>query len=78
MTTPTTPFAPARRPTGVRQTRRRARVQLIRDGARVRRALGQDALHERVDGEHIVVYRGRRFRGPSIDAAIRVAREGGK
>ena len=59
-----------------RQARRRARAQLIRDGARVRQALGQAALYERVDGVHVITHRGQRFRGPTVDAAIQAAREG--
>ena len=61
-----------------RQARRQARVQAIRDGARVRQALGQGALHDHVDGEHVVVCQGERYIGHTIDAAIRVAREGGE
>jgi len=72
MTTTTAPT----QPTSDRESRRRARVQLIRDGARVRRELSQGALHELADGLHVVVYRGERFRGPSVDAVIQAAREG--
>jgi len=61
-----------------RQARRRARIQAIRDGARVRRALSQGALHECVDGLHVVTYRGHRYVGATVDAAIRAAREGAR
>jgi len=49
---------------------------IIRDGARVRRALSQGTLYEYAGDQHVVTYRGRRFRGPTIDAAIRAATEG--
>jgi len=72
-TTSRTPHANARR------LARQARVQAIRDGALVRRKLGQGAIHERLsDGLHVVIYRGRRFTGPAVDAAIQAAREGGE
>ena len=63
-------------PDATRRRARQQRVQAIVDGAHVRRALSQGALYEHVDGQHVVTYRGQRFRGPSVDAAIAAAREG--
>ena len=59
-----------------RQAERAARVQTIRDGARVRRALSQSVQYEHVDGEHVVVFRGRRLIGPTLDAVIKAAGSG--
>ena len=56
-------------------TDRAARVQAIRDGARVRRALGQAALHELLpDGQHKVVVRGQVYVGATVEEAIQKAR----
>ena len=59
-----------------RQRARAERVQHIRDAARVRRALSQAALYDHVDGMHVVIFQGQRFRGPTVNAAIQAAQEG--
>jgi len=71
----TTPAPQSPRGDG-RQVRRQQRIQTIVDGARVRYALGQGALHEFTDGVHVVVFAGERFIGQTVDAAIQAAREG--
>jgi hypothetical protein len=57
-----------------RRREREARVSAIRDGARVRRALGEAAGYQRDGDEHIVTWRGRRVRGATVDAAVAAAR----
>ena len=71
MTTPTrqTP------PTTDREAARRARVEAIRFGARVRDRLGQGAHHKIVDGVHVVTWQGERFIGQTIDEVIKAAQE---
>lgn len=69
-TTSTTPRGNAR------QRARAERVRQIRDGARVRQELSQGTLYEFAGGEHIVIFRGERYRGPTIDAAIQAAQTG--
>ena len=73
MSTPTNVQSP---PSPDREALRRARVRAITDGARVRQALSQAALYERVDGVHVIVFRGQRFRAPTVDAVIEAASEG--
>ena len=61
--------------------RRRARDQRVRaivDGARVRQAFGQGALHEWRDGEHVVTVAGSQFRAPTLDDAIHAAEGDGR
>ena len=67
--------APQSPPTTEREAARRARIESIRFGARVRDRLGQGAHHEIVDGEHVVTWRGRRFHGATVDEAIKAAQE---
>jgi hypothetical protein len=51
------------------------RVAAIREAARVRRCLGQGALHRRVrSGQHEITWRGRRYVGTTLEAAIAAAR----
>jgi len=60
-----------------RNTDKAARVQAIRDGATVRHALGQAALHERLrDGRHRVILRGQVFIGGTLREAINAAKRG--
>lgn len=59
-----------------RNTDRAARIQAIRDGAAVRHALGQAALHERLpDGQHKIILRGRVSVGATVQEAIDAAKE---
>ncbi|MFH1918786.1 MAG: hypothetical protein ABIP48_02720 [Planctomycetota bacterium] len=56
---------------------RAARIQAITDAARVREHLGQAALHRRLPGgEHEIIFRGRRFTGTTLEAAVDQARAG--
>ena len=60
-----------------RSAARRARVEAIRDAARVRRELSQAALHRRLDdGRHEVIFGGQRFVGQTVSEAIRLANRG--
>ncbi len=62
--------------TAITHTRadRDRRVEDIRAGARVRRTLGQAALHRRLpDGQHEVLVRGQRFTGLVLDQVIQEA-----
>lgn len=68
------PIAPP--PTTDRSARRRGRVQLIRDGARVRNALGQAAQYDHLDGVHVVTWQGQRFSGAAVEEGIDAARRG--
>ena len=65
-------------PTTEREAARRARVEAIRDGARVRRALSQGALHEFTGGVHTITWQGERYHGATVDDAIRAAQEAEK
>ncbi|MFH1919715.1 MAG: hypothetical protein ABIP48_07530 [Planctomycetota bacterium] len=56
------------------QATRALRLAAIVDGAHVRSALGQAALYDRRNGEHVVTYRGRRFVGATVDAVIQAAK----
>ena len=73
-----TPIPMQSLPTSGRAARRRARAQAIRDAARARQAVGQGVAHELVDGQHTITYRGKRYAGQTIDAAIAAARERSK
>ena len=54
-----------------RHEAQRKRVQAIRDGARVRKALGQAALYRaRPGGAHEVTWRGQVFTADTVDEAI--------
>jgi len=56
--------------------RREARIEAIRQGAIVRSALGQAAIHRRFpDGRHEVIVRGQVHVGASLYLAIDIARE---
>jgi len=57
---------------------RQRRVQAIVDAARVREALGEAALHQVARGGHVVTWRGERFRGASLAAAISAAKGTGR
>ncbi|HUT91917.1 MAG TPA: hypothetical protein VMY37_20650 [Thermoguttaceae bacterium] len=57
-----------------RRRAREERARAIVDGARVRRELGQGALHGVAEGEHVVTVGGRRFRGATLDQAIDAAK----
>ncbi len=59
-----------------REAARRARVQLIRDGAIVRQAFGQRATHRLLpDRRHEISIRGRTATGDTLQGAIDQARE---
>ena len=55
---------------------RRPRIELIQQGASVRHALGQHALHRIVRGEHQIVVGGVVFTGETLDQAIQRAKQG--
>ncbi|MFH1922714.1 MAG: hypothetical protein ABIP48_22855 [Planctomycetota bacterium] len=56
---------------------RAERIREIVDAAHVRQHLGQGVLYCRLaDGQHVVIFRGERFVGATVDAAIAAAREG--
>ncbi|MFH1268521.1 MAG: hypothetical protein ABIK89_22590 [Planctomycetota bacterium] len=65
-----TPTTPRPTPAAAVNSTRAARVQEIVDGAHVRQALGQAALHELRNGEHVIIFRGERFVASSVDEAI--------
>ena len=60
-----------------RRLARQNRIRAIVDGAKVRGALGQGAMHELAGGVHLVTHRGRRFTARTLDLAIAAAEAGG-
>jgi hypothetical protein len=59
-----------------RRAARAARVEAIRNGARVRNALGEAALYQQLDDRHEIVFRGERFRGATLEEVITKAKPG--
>ena len=68
---------PHPRDDAARRLARAGRIRAILDEARVRQMLGQAAVYECRDGQHVVAWQGRRFRGPTLDAAILAAETAG-
>ena len=60
--------------TATRNEARRARVERVRTGAPVRRALGQSALYrQEPDGQHFINWRGQVYAAASVEGALELA-----